>query len=730
MCTCDEGYTGQNGLVCRPCAEGTFKNYTGDGRCTSCTIFGDPQLGSDTGMSMCGCKRGWDGPPSVPLPRSGNCSACPRGRYKGFVGGFGGNCSLCPRNTYSNLSGVAQCLPCRVFSESPEGSLSQLNCSCFPGYTLGPTGPIPNSTTNATYNDSCVACPTGMFKNSSGPSLCENCTAGSYTEKAGSGYCNVCPPLTTGPVASKSFLNCKCQPGYSGIDAFNCSACPPETYKPDVSFTPCTPCPLQSSNGGGTGNTTCTCNPGFTLDYSKTVLTCKACTGKFQCPNGQYWRTCTPLRDAGCEKCANGTTNANHSRPTHGEEGPAACICDKGYTGQREPGGPCSLCPADTYKPDISNAPCTRCRENLTSYPGSVSILSCSCVPGQTFECPPDGPCEVDPKDCEKCPAGSFKERLEPVPCDPCPPGTWQNETGMSSCKSCPSNSNTSGYSASKDIAQCICDTGYTGSDGGPCTACAAGTYKNVTGAQTCKSCKDGVTFQDVPGSTACRDCLPTERCADGLYWRTCPTYEDGRCAQCSNNKPPASVYIDHGRPLNVNMCAWGCKAGYVLTNNECMDCPEGSFVNGGEIPPRCTPCPYPSTTGGTGSAFCTLCSAGFYLLTYGLDGHAVCKRCASPHTTTSGGVQSEFASDACKCGPGYDGFSWACAACPAGKYKIGITESSDTVMYFQQVLGPADVCLPCPGGSFGTGTARTSVYACTACPDSSQAYPGADTCL
>lgn len=319
------------------------------------------------------------------------------------------------------------------------------------------------------------------------------------------------------------------------------------------------------------------------------------------------------------------------------------------------------------------------------------------------------------------------------MPCEPCAVGTYQNEEAKSSCFLCPPNSNTSGRNASSDITDCVCDAGYEGPPGGPCLPCEAGTFKNNSGTYSCASCTEGVTYQDEVGQLSCKPCLATARCPDGLYWRTCPVDEDGRCAQCTNPKPQDSRYVDHGRPLNVNFCAWECEAGhlYDIELDICEACPTGTFLNkaDGSDGDVCEPCPYPSTTGGPGSEFCTLCSAGFYIVTYGPNGHAVCERCSSPFTTTPGGVQTEFSSDACRCKPGYQGFSWACTACRPGSYKESITASSDATMFFQQVSLDSDICLPCPEGFFGTRTAQTSLEDCTACPPNSISDPGSRTC-
>ena len=59
--------------------------------------------------------------------------------------------------------------------------------------------------------------------------------------------------------------------------------------------------------------------------------------------------------------------------------------------------------------------------------------------------------------------------------------GALSLSAGASECTSCPDYSDSpAGSSAATD---CICNAGYTGSNGGTCTACTAGKYKPAAGA-------------------------------------------------------------------------------------------------------------------------------------------------------------------------------------------------------------------------------------------------------
>ena len=85
---------------------------------------------------------------------------------------------------------------------------------------------------------------------------------------------------------------------------------------------------------------------------------------------------------------------------------------------------------------------------------------------------------------------GEFSEAVSvlqgPAPPLPiCPAGYYENDYA---CLPCPAG--TSSPMGTYDITECICIQGYTAeSNGVVCTACAAATWKNVTGNTTCIAC-------------------------------------------------------------------------------------------------------------------------------------------------------------------------------------------------------------------------------------------------
>ena len=68
----------------------------------------------------------------------------------------------------------------------------------------------------------------------------------------------------------------------------------------------------------------------------------------------------------------------------------------------------------------------------------------------------------------------------------------------------CPADSH--GPPSMLDESECRCNTGYTGPDGGPCSACGEGTYKAVWGNESCSACPAN-SAHAVTASVTATDC-------------------------------------------------------------------------------------------------------------------------------------------------------------------------------------------------------------------------------
>ena len=133
--------------------------------------------------------------------------------------------------------------------------------------------------------------------------------------------------------------------------------------------------------------------------------------------------------------------------------------------------------------------------------PPCVSAASVPCNAGYTG--PNGGP-------CTECVAGKYKTTTGSAVCTACGPGKYSStlsSTSVSTCLTCPANSGAT-CSFCSSSTSCSCNSGYTGPSGGVCNACAAGTYKPITGPDACSTCPADRTSS--VGSTSSAACIST----------------------------------------------------------------------------------------------------------------------------------------------------------------------------------------------------------------------------
>ena len=170
--------------------------------------------------------------------------------------------------------------------------------------------------------------------------------------------------------------------------------------------------------------------------------------------------------------------------------------CSGGYTGNN--GGVCTACVAGKYKDTVGSAECSDCpagkygdtvgsaecsdcpSSDFTSAVGSDDVTDCECNAGYTG---PDG------VSCTACVAGKFKPSEGPAPCIQCTAGKASAAlaaVGMSTCVDCagdtysnnrmtdclPCVAHSSSARRSGNNTDCKCNAGFSGPDGGSCTAC------------------------------------------------------------------------------------------------------------------------------------------------------------------------------------------------------------------------------------------------------------------
>lgn len=248
--------------------------------------------------------------------------------------------------------------------------------------------------------------------------------------------------------------NCTCVAGYYGPDGGPCTICPVGSYCPGREAIESCPS-FTSSPEGSSSLLSCTCIDGY---YGDPGAACAECEQGTYCINGVK-RTCRKL-------------STTLSTGAFSED---QCLCNDGYYPFEPKAGfvVCNPCQSRYY---CANDTRFDCPANSWSPVQSSSVSACSCDGGYTG--PDGGPCTA-------CAAGTYKDSIGTDACTDCDAGTYQPGTGAASveaCTTCPPNTDSS--AGSGPVTGCICNAGYTGPDGGTCSACAGGTYKGSPGSE------------------------------------------------------------------------------------------------------------------------------------------------------------------------------------------------------------------------------------------------------
>ena len=108
------------------------------------------------------------------------------------------------------------------------------------------------------------------------------------------------------------------------------------------------------------------------------------------------------------------------------------------------------------------------------------------------------------------CPTGSTGP--DGGPCTVCATGKFKDTSGSAPCNFCPAHSTSPSSSTSQ--SDCTCNRGFTGPDGGPCTACVAGKFKAAEGSGVCSNCPSG--YASPSGSVSSSDCTTSTASSEG----------------------------------------------------------------------------------------------------------------------------------------------------------------------------------------------------------------------
>jgi len=722
-CTCLPGFAGSDGAACSACLPGYYKEAVGAGGCSSCAegkysrvtaatnqdtcLLCPPHaisLPASSSIYECVCDAGSSG------PNGGPCEACAPGTYKEDPGAA--SCTNCPEGTYTDMDGavaLSNCSSCPQHCTSMRGSGSLTDCFCESGFR-GPFG------------GPCEVCPAGSWCKAGVAHACSPdrwapegsgeqsdcaCKPGYWGESGGicklcqrDSYCPggnesvTCPEGTSAPGGQIAIENCSCSAATFGPNGGPCQICPAGSYCEGGTLSKS--CPAHATSAAGADDASdCACIAGYSAGASKLLL-CEACVA------GKFKESAGP---APCMQCGSGSysragatvceTCPFESTSERSSDDVRDCICKPGYYGQN--GTACQGCPAGTYKRGSGSGPCTSCPA------GKFSVLVGSKLPGACRRCPTatDSSTGADAETGCTCNAGFTGS--DGGPCQACEAGTYKAERGSAPCTVCQSNS----QSAAGSIAQtnCVCISGYVGELGGPCSVCPANSYC-VGGIAT--SCPEFSTSPS--GSNALTDCV----CSAGYFGP-----DGGPCEKC-----PANQYCLGGTDVadcpddslsgvgSAQQSDCVCQSGYEgSAGGPCTQCPSGSYCNGGVVIdcPQNSVAPAGSTTvsdcvcnaGFHGSNSCNECPAGEYC-----SGGS--SKVACPDNTNS--PIGSYSVTSCVCNAGYSGPNGGpCAVCLAGTFKISGSGS----------------CNNCSAGSYNSEIGGASSDDCSICPLNSVSQPG-----
>jgi hypothetical protein len=522
------------------------------------------------------------------------------------------------------------------------------------------------------------------------------------------------------------------------------------------------------------------CDPGTYVSAAGTATTDRQCA---KCADGTHTTTANqsscvaegacPAGTAGaapnCTPCAAGSYCAGGASPseacaagTWDDDANPATVCVTWSTcvagqhvsvdGTATTDRACTSCTSGSFSATPNAATCTlwtSCTAgNYVSTNGSVTAdRQCTaCAPGTTTTTMNQSTCIAS----GGCDAGT--ERTAPGVCTPCETGTYC-AGGETTKQACPSGTwDNDSSSATECIAWTDCAPGQRVTASGSatvdrtCTACASGTYSNVSNASTCTAwsdCGTG-TFVSTPGSTTTdrqcatcasgttttatnqSSCVATGGCAAGTE-RTAP----GVCSACASG-----YYCAGGETTKV-----ACAAGYWdHDNNAATACVAKTTCVAGEsvvsdgtatADRQCASCASGSFSTTSNAPSCTAwssCAAGTYVSVPGTpSSDRQCADCTSGTYTTQPNQSVCLAADACAAGteqtaPATSTSPPQCAACAAGNYCPGGTTAKQACASstWDHDANAATACVNwtnCSAGQFvaadGTTTTDRSCQAC-----------------
>lgn len=233
--------------------------------------------------------------------------------------------------------------------------------------------------------------------------------------------------------------------------------------------------------------------------------------------------------------------------------------------------------------------------------PGLLLVLTLAAllqVPDVTAQgevsCPAQSTAPITSTDLSACKCNEGYSGPDGGPCSACPMDTYKTGSGDSRCLSCPAHSAAS--IASTGPSACKCNVGYSGVLG-ICQPCAEHSFTDKVGQSTCTQCAWGYHYPSTGGSS-CLECFASPPADE----ETCP---EGQELLLSLQSIESYFNRTHGKYLvaidNTLMHVF-CAQGFA-----CLPCRPGQY----ELSGRCESCDMGKYQPHFEASTCLACSTG-----------------------------------------------------------------------------------------------------------------------
>lgn len=438
-------------------------------------------------------------------------------------------------------------------------------------------------------------------------------------------------------------------------------------------------CPHNSRSPKGSDNVDdCVCEAGYFRNDSRTFdETCTPCVAGSFCIGDEQSELCPA--DSSSDTFADSRGDC-FCLPGHTGSGGYCTACGAGTAKLGNGGGACQPCVADYFMAGGGASECSPCPDHTNTQGAQGATVETACVSDPGYF--------IDDGGVAPCAAGTFQESSGESVCLDCRQDALQNTRYTLSdatasaelCEACPADSVVAGETSGSSLASCQCEAGFTGPNGGPCTACAAGFAKTAVGSAVCESCPAGRY-----ASTANDEC---KRCTDDS---TSPAESDDRHA-----------------------CV--CNAGFgaeTTTPFGCTECPAGTYQT--TEPPAlatCVACEAGKASDAVGATGCDECPERTWQPSTGQES---CLACGLNSYTPAG----SSGPSPCLCDPGFEPVESLCRACKPGSFKGAISNASCAAcapgLSSPQESTLESQCVSCEAGLYIAANPQGRV--CTTCP-------------